>query len=437
MLLYKKIKTGILSIFKGAFAKNILIVTGGTTLTQLISIIMSPILSRLYSPSDFGILSLYSAVLGMVVVTASLNYEWSIPIVENDSKATNIIVLSILILLLISSLIVILFISLGSETIGIVIGEDLIPYRYLLPVGVLLTGTYNILLKVGYRDKSFKIIAKTKLSQAITGNGIKGGLGLMGIGPLALIIGNILSTSAGSIKMGLELKKTGKYSLHDVNCNDMRWCAKRYKDFPIYFTPSQVLNTAGLNLPTVFLGFLYGVNVTGAYSFASGIISLPVQLIGNSVADVFYSEAASIGVSNPAKLKALSVKLFWRLLIIGLIPFIVLVIFGPVLFSFVFGTRWEVAGKYSQILATLTYARLVLTPFSRIFSVYEKQKLILFLDILRVILVMAVFLVCMIFNFNEYTAIFLYAITMCIVYVTTFILVQAMLKGASGKEVGR
>lgn len=437
MILANKIRKLYSSIFKGAFAKNVTIVAGGTALTQLLGIILSPIASRLYSPEDFGILSLYSAVLSMVVIAASLKYEWSIPIAESDLKAINLTALSLLVLFVVSSLLFVLLVIPDKNTIIKIIGIELFPYRLFLPVSVLLNGLYNIALQIGYRDRVYKTIAKTKLTQVVTGESVRIGLGVLGVGPIGLILGNIFRASAGSISLIARNIKSGKYDIRNISLKEIRLGAKRYKDFPIFSAPSQILNSAGLNLPRIFLASLYGIEVVGAFGFASGIIALPVQLVGNSIADVFYGEAAKLRNSDPKRLKILSLQLLKKLLVIGFFPFITLVFFGPVLFSFVFGSSWVMAGRYAQILSMLVYARLIFMPFSRIFSIFEKQKIALFLDILRVCLVVIVFVFCKVFGIEEFIAIALYTLSMSLVYMITFIMGQVIMTSAIKKQLAK
>jgi len=433
MTLLQKLKRIYSRLFKGAFAKNVTIVAGGTALTQLLVFLLSPIVTRLYSPEEFGVLSLYSAVLSMIAIAASLKYEWSIPIAESDEKVINIVALSFSILCITSILITSLLVIPEKDIIIRIIGLELYPYRLFLPMGVLFTGLYNILLQIGYRDRAYKVIAKTKLSQVITGESVRIGFGFFSVGPIGLILGSILKISAGSISLIKNIIKIDKYRICDISWNQIKIIAKRYRDFPVFSAPSQILNTAGLNLPKIFLASLYGIEVVGAFGFASSVISLPVLLVGNSVADVFYGEAAKLRYSDPKRLKVLSLLLFKKLLLIGFLPFITLVFFGPLIFSIVFGNRWEIAGRYAQILSFLVYARLVFIPFSRIFSIYEKQNIALLLDIFRVIVVVIVFILCKFLGYNELLAIILYTISMFLVYVTTFIMVQLMMTKALNK----
>jgi len=423
----KVIKKAFHTIFKGTFSKNIAIVAGGTTLTQLLGVAFSPIVSRLYSPEEFGILSVYSAVLSMIVISSSLKFEWGIPIAESDEKATNVAALSFSVLLVVTSVLALLLIIPNNIIIGKVIGEELISYRLFLPVGVLLSGLHNIFMQVGYRNRNFKIIAKTKLTQVLAGEGTKTGLGVIDAGPIGLILGTIFSSSAGTYTLLKNIALTGRYKLNQVSGKEIRWCAKRYRNFAVFSAPSQILNAAGLSLPKIFLASLYGLEVTGAFGFASVVISLPVRLIGNSVGDVFYSEAAKIGNTDPKRLKELSLQLFKRLLIIGFFPFITLILFGPFLFSFVFGSQWEIAGRYAQILSILVYARLVFMPVSRVFAVLEKQKLAFLIDIIRVAMVVFMFIISKVYNANDLVALSLYTLSMVVVYFITFILAQVVM----------
>ncbi|MDP1271243.1 oligosaccharide flippase family protein, partial [Klebsiella pneumoniae] len=76
--------------------------------------------------------------------------------------------------------------------------------------------------------------------------------------------------------------------------------------------PSTLLGQISINLPVFFLGTVYNSQVIGAFGLANTIVRLPMNLIGKSVSNVFYSEAASLGRLDPRKLKNLSISLFKR-----------------------------------------------------------------------------------------------------------------------------
>ncbi|MDK2840440.1 MAG: hypothetical protein PWQ83_2032 [Thermosipho sp. (in: thermotogales)] len=419
----KKIK----QLLKNNFIKSIILISGGTAFAQVINALFSPIITRIYSPEQYGVLTVYTSILGLLVIIGSLKYEMSIPIAKSDEVAINSLALSIIVLI-VFSLFTSLFLFFFSDWfLGIFNANSLKSYSYLIPIGIFLAGMYNIVMQWAFRRKDYKSISKTKLTQSLAQNSIKLGLGLIGLGPVGLILGNIFGQSAGITTLSKKLRTTDRNLFKEVKFNSVKRAAKRYKNFPLFLAPSQVLNVSGTQLPPLLLSVLYGGSVVGFFGLANSIVSLPMTLIGNSVADVFYGEAASVGRGNPQRIKDLYNKLLKRLFLIGLIPLIILLTLGPFLFSFVFGEEWYEAGVYSQIIAFLVFFRLIFTPISRIYAVFERQKIAFFVDSLRVIFVTIAFLVPQLLNLNSYWAIGLYSIGMSFVYFVTYLVAQKIL----------
>ena len=86
------------NLFKSNFAKSVAIISGGTAFAQVLNALFSPIITRIYNPNEYGVLTVYSSILGIIIVIASLKYELGIPIAEDDEKAVNVMALSFFIL---------------------------------------------------------------------------------------------------------------------------------------------------------------------------------------------------------------------------------------------------------------------------------------------------------------------------------------------------
>lgn len=408
--------------------KGILMITGGTALAQLLNVVLSPIITRLYSPQEYGMLTLYVAIIGMITIVGSLMYELAIPIAENDEVMINVIALSIIILVLISGLITFSLALVGDRVLLLFNAEVLESYKLLIPIGVFFTGLYTIFIQYAYRTKDFKSVGKTKVNQSISQGLIQIGFSFISSGPLGLIGGRIIGQSAGFITLGKPLFVHKKHLLKAVSVQGIVQCANRYVKFPIYLMPSQFLNTASSHIPVVLLGSLFGGEVVGLFGLANSMVNLPMTLVGKSVADVFYSEAASIGRTNPVQLKKLSVKIFKKLFLIGLVPLVTLLLFGPFLFSFVFGVEWYWSGIFSRAIAIMVFARFIFTPVSKIYVVFERQKESLCLNILRVSLVLLTFIVSKFFELSPLITIFVYSLTMAVVYFVTFVGAQKIME---------
>ena len=87
---------------KNRFARSVSFLAGGTAAGQAITVLAAPLLTRLYSPEDFGLLAVYTSLLMTIGVIASLRYQLAIPLPKSDEEAAHVVVLSLFIVLGIS-----------------------------------------------------------------------------------------------------------------------------------------------------------------------------------------------------------------------------------------------------------------------------------------------------------------------------------------------
>lgn len=420
-------------MFKNKFVKNVALIAGGTAFAQVLNIFLSPVITRLYSPEEYGVLTTYTAILSILSLSA-LKYEMAIPIAKDDKQAINVLVMSLLVLILyVISIFVILFLF-GNSIFIILNFNSINTYWYLVPVGVFLSGLYIILKHWAFRIKDFKSVSKTTVNQSFFSNFMKVGFGFWGIGELGLILSSIIGQSLGIRVLSKPIRKNYKSLSKYISVNKVINNLKRYKNFPIYNAPNKIIISIGNQLPIIFLATLYGSRVVGLYGLAYTIVRLPMNLIGNSVGDVFFTEAARMGKENPRALKKLSNKLIRKLIIIGLLPLLTLIFFGPFLFSFIFGDNWYNAGVYARIISILLFSSLVFTPISRVYEVFEKQKEKLLIDIVRVTLILIIFIIVWYLNLNSYLAIVFYSIIMSLIYFITYIFALRILNGEINRQ---
>lgn len=421
------------NLFKSSFGKNVIMITGGTIFAQILTALLSPVITRIYSPKDYGILTVYTAILGMISLLGALSYDYAIPIADDDGKAINILSLCIIILFLFTFILILLLVFFGSNILRLFDADTLLKYKYFIPLGFFATGLYTVFSSWAFRKKDFHSIAKTKYSQSIIGNITKIGLGLVYIGPIGLILGRILGQSAGIGTLAKPLIKSDKDLFKKINKKDILWSAKRYINFPLFSAPTLFLISFSSQIPVIFISNLYGSEIVGFYGLALGITFLPMTLIGKSIQDVFYGEAANIGKSNPQRVKQLSNKLLKKLKLIGLIPMIILVFWGPFLFSFVFGANWYNAGIYSRLLTPFVFSHFIFHPISTVFSIFEQQKKSFILNVIKLIMVLVVFGIAKLFLLDSYLAVLIFSIAMAIIELFKYLLAQKIMNDEIGK----
>lgn len=412
---------------KNSFLKNVLMLTGGAVLAQVINLLLSPVITRLYTPEDYGILSVYGSILGLLVIISSLKYEFAIVIADNDEMAINIVGLCLSVLLCIITITIIILYFAGNLILTKLKYDLIIQYKYFIPLGIFLLGLYNIFSQWAYRRKNIKSISKTKFTQALFNNVIKIFLGFGKLKATGLLLGTIAGESAGLSTLSIPFFREDYNLLKEIKWQKIKYCAKRYIKFPLFNAFGQLCNEAGLLLPSLLILSLYDSKTAGFYGLANNVLSLPMILIGNSIGDVFYTEAASFGRDDPKQLKELSNKLFKKIFLMGLFPLIILLVGGPFLFGLIFGKSWIDAGNFARIMVIICFSRLIFTPLSKIYSVFEKQKEALIIDFLRVILVLAVYYISKYLLLEIRYFLILYAIAMSFIYFLSFFVAQTII----------
>ncbi len=416
-------------LLKNKFVRSVVLISGGTAFAQVVAMLSSPIITRIYSPDEYGVFTLFNSTLAILALVGSLKYELSIPIADDDEKSINGMALSFLVLVSFVMVITLILAIFGEAILPVVGAEKIIEYWYLIPLGILLTQTYRIFTQYAYRQKNFKGITQTVGIQSVAGNSLKIITGFFGYGVIGLLSSKILSESIGITTLSKPVFQNREL-LGKISFSKMKWIAKRYIKFPLYQFPSTLVGQISLNLPVLFLGFIYNSQVVGAFGLANTIVRLPMNLIGKSVSNVFFAEAASMGRGNPKELKNLSDKLLKKLVMIGLFPLITLLLFGPFLFTLIFGDSWVEAGNFARILSVLIFSDFIFTPVSRVFEILEKQRETLGLNILRVLLSVSAFGIGIVFESSQYFTVLMYTVAMSLTYFTTYLMAQKYMKNA-------
>lgn len=396
---------------QGGFLKALSILVSGTAGAQLLLILATPILTRLYTPADFGILSAFLSLLAFFAVIANARYELAIHLPEKieDTVAVTVLAFFCLCLTTLSSIVIILILK--FYYFEILINLHLNKYIWMLPFAIFFTGLYQICTAWFVKFKGYSQIATTKLIQSCVVILIQ--LIIFKLGTFGLIIGQILGQSAGSVNLSKKAIESTKY-FKEVRIKKIKEVANRYRNFPIYSMPTGLLNTASLQVaPLIFIG-LFGATIAGLYALTLRLVSLPVSLIGGAIGNIFLAEAPKALSKN--ELDKLILNLNKKLVQIGSIPLIILIFYGPQIFVYILGNDWYKAGVYAQWLAPWIYLQFQWAPISNITVVLELQKLALITQFFAFIIRFGSLFLIINLGFNPDTAIKLFAITSAIIY---------------------
>jgi len=376
-----------LSFARGGFANNVTTLLVGNISGQAIAFVAAPFITRIYGPDDFGSMTLVWSYVGILSVISCLRYESTIVIEKENSEAYNIFLLCIIIsscstLLLTGS--IFLFGKHLANIIGLKASDNLL---WFIPLGVFAVGMNNVFSYWYTRSKSFILLSFCRINLALLTAGTKITLGLIFFSSgVWLLAGNILGfIGVISIQAGFFLIRDLSLYKSKFSWEIIKNVAKKYSNFPRYFSFTSLLNSFSQNLPVLLFALFFSPQVVGFYGLANTLLRRPIGLMAESLSNVFLQKASHSLVQGKS-LKQDLLKTSMGLAIIGILPFIVILIWGRNIFSLVFGNEWSTAGFYAQILSPWLFMLFINPPFTQILIAKQKLKFILFFDVANICL---------------------------------------------------
>lgn len=374
------------------FFRSVFILVGGTAFSQALNVVALPLLTRLYTPEDFSILAVYVSLLALATVIACLRLEIAIPLPESDQEGANLLAASCISVLTVSSIVAVFIFFFSGEFARLKNGLDLVPYLWLLPIGITATGLYNAFQFWATRKKKFKRIAKTRVTQSITGVVFQAGLGVINIAPAGLLFGHLIKSGAGVFRLLIVALKEDHKSLARINIAGIEKVLVKYQRFPKYSVLEALSNSLSTQLPIIIIASLSQKSETGFVFLAMRTMQIPVSFIGSSISQVYLAKASD--EYRNGNLSIFTQKILSNLIYIGGGPLIFFGIVAPEIFSIIFGQGWQRSGELITWMTPWFIFQLLASPVSMSLHVINQQKVALFLQffglVIRVLPILAI-----------------------------------------------
>ncbi len=354
----------------------------GAAVGQIVMLMAIPLLSRIYSPSDFGLFAILIAVAGIAAPFSTLKYETAILINEKSHPPESLLILSLVILGLFTLFFFVVSIYLTSlfPDVGYNDKHELV---VVLAACVLANGVNTVLVIWHSRHKRFSAISVGKLLQAI---GMVVGQMVLGMfaGSLGLIYGYLIGITLSCTLYAYIVFSQDRSSLKTNSAARMIWIAAvKHKRFPLISTWSSLLNALVNQLPSLLFAKLFSVSVTGHYSMANRILRAPLGLIGQSIYQVLAQHIGSNVDNKHEVVNALNV-LVSKMMLFSIVPFIVLTIYLDQFIGIVLGGQWNESGRYAQIMAPWIFTIFMSWPLTSIFNTFGHQGMLLVFNMIFV-----------------------------------------------------
>jgi len=407
------------NIFKSDFVKNVLTLMTGTTIAQAIPIAVTPILTRIYTPDDFGVFALFLAITAIAGAIANGQYEQAILLPKSDDDAINLVVLGVLITCVFSFLLFVIILLFNTNIANLLGNKELENWLFLVPLSTLLIGIYNSLNFFNIRKKEFKNVSISLVSRSVSLSLSQVIIGLIALGPIGLIVGQIVSFLSGNMILFKTLKEAKTNVV--ISKNNIKKQAKFYKKFPIFSLPSIFINSINLNIINFLISSIFSFTTLGFYSLTQRIVGIPARVIGSSFSQVYFQKASQ-EYNEKGTTEIIFIKTLKKLVAISIPIFLILFFVAEPVFAFVFGEEWRVSGIYAKLLIPLAAIRFVSSALSNTLAVHQKQQFGLIINLLLLITTIFVFTYSKFNNIDFLNILTLYAIVLSIEYLLFIIL---------------
>ncbi len=391
-----------------AFFSNVLKLVSGSIIAQILGILLIPVITRIYSPENFGVYQLFLSISGILIAFSCLSYQLAIMLPKEDEDSANLVALCFILVTTISIISGSFFIIFSGWIAQILNTPEISQYLIFLPLIVFLNGIFLGMTYWLTRRKRFGINATAQIVNSFSSKVVQIAVGLYSASSTGLIAGSIVSGIA-SLAVLFKQIKDDLPIFRKVTMKSIRSLAIRYKRFPMFTSWSTGANTISTQIAPLLLAYYFSPEVVGYYAIASMVVFLPMGIIGSATSQVFFQKACD-EKNRTGSVTNIVREIQPRLISIGMFPMFILMIMGADLFSFVLGLQWSVSGQYAAILAPWLLFVFIASPLTTIFAVLEKQTL----DLTFNILILASRVVALVIGGvygNPYIALLLYSVT--------------------------
>jgi O-antigen/teichoic acid export membrane protein len=364
---------------KSEFSRNVLTLMTGTTIAQAIPIAISPILTRLYSPEDFGLFALYMSIAGMFSIIATGRYELAIMLPKSNEDTLHIVILSAIIILFISCLSLLIIILFQNEILKLLNNDEISQWLYVIPLSVILVGFYQIINFWANRQKSYKVLANSKVIKSASSSASNISLGMLGGFSGGLIVGELVGQFFAIISL-LKQNKLYSYivSMENIKTLKIIALAKKYKKLPLLNAPNALIDGFRMSGINILISQYFSNFILGHFSLAWRMLQAPMVLVGSSLSQVLLQKLSS---SDRGKLYQIALQFIFKSALIALPIFIFIYLYAYDIFMFVFGNQWKISGEIASLLSPWLFMNFISSPISSIFIILNRQEIMLIFSI--------------------------------------------------------
>lgn len=353
---------------QGSAARDVATLSLGTLVAQAITIAVTPLLTRLYSPSDFGLLAVFLAVVSVGATLVTLRYETSILVPKENTESANLVLLSLILTGGLSVVLLVLGVLLPmalQEKLGLGALGHWISMAFLTAAA---TAAFAVMQGWMNRQKKYTQMAWLRVGQSTTLAVVAVILGILNVSD-----GLLIAQICVNVCLCLAALWLGRTAAHLWKKQQIQATALAHKNAPKFMLPTALLDVVTLQMPVLLIAMWFGADEAGQFSMAWRLLMVPMVIIGGAMGQVFI-QRFSKAIENPVMAKKILQHSWLLLFAMGLAPFALILTGGDFIFTMVLGDNWQEAGSIAMVLAPMAFAMLISSPTSGAYVILGLQK---------------------------------------------------------------
>lgn len=368
----ERVKSELKSVFSGFHIGHGSFI-GSSAIAQLFPIITVPIVSRLYTPSDFGVYAVFYAAATILMTISTMALTNAILTEETDQDASHAVLLNISVVVLYCVVLFGALAVLPTDFTETLIGKPVGPYLHWLPVTVFLSASENVLYTWCIRTDRFALLARNKLVLGVSTSLFQISVGFLALGASGFILANICGiVLSGAMLLAIFRRDAAR--LRPEFTVKSAWAQLvKHRELPLWTVPMRLINTMCQFMPDLLINRFFGAALTGQYSLANRTINFPLSFVSSSMQDIFYRQSTREFIDH-GNCTAAFRRFFVILSVISIGVLVPIIAIVPYAFPLVMGEQWRQAGLLIQAIGPLLVIRFISSPLSYVWIVRKKTK---------------------------------------------------------------
>jgi O-antigen/teichoic acid export membrane protein len=369
--------------------RNTSVLISGSVLAQLVPIFLQPFLRRYFTPESFGAFSVYSSIVGILIVVSSFKYELAIVLPKRDKESINILALSLALNFLFSIVILTLILFFNVKLIRLLnLSEKYSFIIYLIPLGTFLINTFQSFNYWLIRKKAYFSISLNKFIRRCF-EGITQVIFAFLKNAKGLLLGDIIGQFTNVVTVVAQSRKNG-FSTKEISYSKIRYISRKYSEFPKFSLVPGFMSACSYLLPAILINKFYSSEITGYFDLSKLLLSIPFALVASSVSSVLLQRISERYQQNQSFLGEIR-PILYLVTLICIVEILIISFFGISLFKFIFGSIYGFSGEISKILVWSYAFNFFVSSFSSVFismrriKTYSAWQVVYFIAILTLL----------------------------------------------------